>query len=137
MKKDDCIFCKIANGDIPSRTLHETEDFRVILDIAPVTKGHALIIPKNHYQDVFDLPEEIAGKAMVLAKEMATKIKENLAADGLNMAQNNGEVADQTVLHYHLHVIPRYKNEESIFSWDHKEVSAEELDEIHAKIVGR
>ena len=74
MKKDDCIFCKIANGEIPSKTLYEDEDFRVILDLGPATKGHALILPKEHYANLYELPEDLAGKVMKLAKKMATQM---------------------------------------------------------------
>lgn len=69
MREDNCIFCKIANGDIPSKMLYEDEEFKVILDLGPATKGHALILPKNHYHDLYDLPDETVGKVMLLAKK--------------------------------------------------------------------
>ena len=78
MKKDDCIFCKIANGEIPSKSLYEDERFKVILDLGPATKGHALIIPKEHADNLFELPEDTAGEAMILAKKMASRMKEKL-----------------------------------------------------------
>lgn len=96
MKRDDCIFCKIANGDVPSKTLFEDERFRVILDLAPATRGHALILPKEHAADLFELPEEIAAGALVVAKKVAAKMSEKLHCDGLNLVQNNGEAAGQT-----------------------------------------
>lgn len=105
--KEDCIFCKIIKGDIPSFTIYEDELFKVILDRFPARPGHALIIPKVHYKDIFELSEE-AGKALYpLAKEMAIKIKEAVGAEGINIVQNNGEVAGQSVYHFHLHLIPR------------------------------
>ena len=97
----DCIFCKIAGGDIPSATLYEDDDFRVILDLGPATKGHALILPKHHYANLYEIPEEMAAKAMVLAKRMAAAMTEALGCDGFNIVQNNGEVAGQTVFHFH------------------------------------
>ena len=103
----ECIFCKIANGEIPSATLYEDEKFRVILDLGPATKGHALILPKSHYENLYELPEGLAGDAMVLAKKVITEMKEVLKCDGYNVVQNNGEAAGQTVFHFHMHLIPR------------------------------
>lgn len=130
MKKDDCIFCKIANGEIPSRTLYEDERFRVILDLNPATKGHALIMPKDHAADLYELPEETAAAAMVLAKKMAAAMKERLGCDGLNLVQNNGRAAGQTVDHFHLHLIPRYANDGQTLGWAPGKASPEELDEV-------
>lgn len=134
MKKDDCIFCKIANGEIPSKTLYEDEQFRIILDLGPATRGHALILPKEHYANLFALPEESAADAMKLAKKMAGVMKEKLSADGFNLVQNNGEAAGQTVLHFHLHLIPRYDNDGQHILWNPKTVSQEELEEIRKQI---
>ena len=117
MKKEDCIFCKIANGDIPSKTLYEDEDFRVILDLGPATKGHALILPKEHVDNLYELPDETASKVFVLAKKLAIKMKEKLNCDGLNIVQNNGEVAGQTVFHSHMHIIPRIKGDTVNVGW--------------------
>ena len=102
--KDDCIFCKIANGQIPSKTLYEDEDFRVILDLGPATEGHALILPKEHAANLFELSEDVASKALLVAQKVAIRMKETLGCDGLNLVQNNGEAAGQTVLHFHIHV---------------------------------
>lgn len=104
MKKDDCIFCKIANGEIPSRTIHEDQRFRVILDLSPATRGHALILPKEHAENLYNLPEDTAAAVLVLAKKLAVTMKERLGCDGLNLVQNNGEAAGQTVSHFHLHI---------------------------------
>ena len=136
MKKDDCIFCKIANGDIPSNTLYEDETFRVILDIGPATKGHALVIPKEHYNDLYEIPEDTAAGAMRLAKKMVKSMMEKLHADGFNLVQNNGETAGQTVMHFHLHLIPRYKNDGQRIGWKTTSPSARELEEIRKTITG-
>ena len=133
---NDCIFCKIANGEIPSRTIYEDEDFRVILDLGPATKGHALILPKEHYANLFELPEDTAAAAMKVAKKLSAKMVENLGADGLNLVQNNGEVAGQTVKHFHLHLIPRYTDDGQNILWKPGEVSQDELEEIRKQIVG-
>ncbi|MBD5445269.1 MAG: HIT family protein [Lachnospiraceae bacterium] len=136
MKDDKCIFCKIANGEIPSKTLFEDDEFRVILDLGPAAKGHALILPKNHYANLYELPEETASKVMLLAKKMAVQMTDKLKCDGFNLVQNNGEVAGQTVFHFHMHLIPRYKNDNQTIGWKPGEPSQEELEEIRAQIVG-
>lgn len=130
MKKDDCIFCKIANGEIPSTTLYEDDMFRVILDLGPASKGHALILPKEHFANLYELDDEYAAKAMLLAKKMATAMTKALGADGFNLVQNNGEVAGQTVFHFHLHLIPRYEGAEPIIQWEPGSVTAEEMADI-------
>ena len=134
MKKDDCIFCKIANGEIPSKTLYEDEDFRVILDLGPATRGHALILPKEHADNLYELPEDTAAKTFVLAKKMATKMAEKLQCDGLNIVQNNGEIAGQTVFHFHLHLIPRYEGDNVTVGWEQSESNPAELQELAKEI---
>jgi histidine triad (HIT) family protein len=133
---DGCIFCKIANGEIPSNTIYEDDDFRVILDNGPATKGHALVLPKQHYADLFEIPEEKAAGAIKVAKKVAGLMKEKLSCDGLNLVQNNGSVAGQTVMHFHLHVIPRYENDGQKILWNPTSPSAEELIKIKDTIVG-
>lgn len=130
MRDENCIFCKIANGDIPSKTIYEDEDFRVLLDLGPATKGHALILPKNHYKNLYELPDETAAKVMVLAKKMAAQMTEKLGCDGFNLVQNNNEAAGQTVFHFHLHLIPRYKDDGQHILWKPTQPSEEELQEV-------
>ena len=96
MKDDNCIFCKLANGDIPTNTIYEDADFRVILDASPAAKGHALILPKQHYANMFEIDDEVLAKAAKLAKKVITHEKEVLGCDGYNVLQNNGEAAGQT-----------------------------------------
>ena len=117
MRKDDCIFCKIAAGDIPSATLYEDDDFRVILDIEPASKGHALILPKEHYANLYELDDELAAKALVLAKKMITKLTDVLGCEGYNVLQNNGTAVGQTVFHFHMHLVPRYKDDNVKIGW--------------------
>lgn len=130
MKKDNCIFCKIANGEIPSRTIYEDDSYRVILDLGPATKGHALILPKDHYANLYELPDENASGVLVLAKKMAKKMSSALKCDGFNIVQNNGEIAGQTVFHFHMHLIPRYINDNQAIGWNPGEPTPDELDEI-------
>lgn len=136
MVNENCIFCKIANGEIPSRTLYEDSDFRAILDLGPATKGHCLILPKNHAANLFELPTEDAQKILVVARNLATVMKEKLAFDGMNLVQNNGEAAGQTVNHFHLHMIPRYVGDGQSINWVPGTPSAEELDAVRKDIVG-
>ena len=135
MRKTDCIFCKIANGEIPSKTLYEDEDFRVILDLGPAAKGHALLIPKEHAANLYELPDETAAKVLVLAKKLAVQMTEKLHCDGFNLVQNNGEVAGQTVHHFHLHLIPRYADDGQNINWVPGEPSQEELEAVRKQIV--
>lgn len=135
MMKDDCIFCKLANGVFETNTLYENEDFRVIFDASPASLGHVLILPKEHYANVFELPEDMAAKVYVLAKKVATAIKEVTGCDGVNILQNNGEAAGQTVFHFHMHIIPRYaKGDEKILMWETTELDQNKVDEIISKI---
>lgn len=132
MKDKECIFCKIAGGEIPSNTIYEDQDFRVILDLAPATKGHALILPKEHSANLYEIDEETVGKAMKLAKKLAIHMTDMLGCDGFNVLQNNHEVAGQTVFHFHMHLIPRYRDAKNndILMWSHETFSQEEMAQI-------
>ena len=136
MKDVNCIFCKIAAGEIPSKTLYEDEQFRVILDLGPAAKGHALILPREHYANIYEIPEETAALSMRLAKKMAVLITEKMNCDGFNIVQNNGAVAGQTVSHFHMHLIPRYKDDGQTIGWKPGEPTQEELEEIKNTITG-
>ncbi len=127
MKKDDCIFCKLANGEIPTNTVYEDDRFRAILDTGPATRGHTLILPKEHYDDLFSLPDETAAEAIKLGKRLAGIMKQKLSCDGVNLVQNNGAAAGQTVLHFHLHVIPRYEDDGQHILWKPTAPAADEL----------
>ena len=133
MKEENCIFCKIANGEIPAATLYEDDDFKVILDLGPASKGHALILPKGHYANLYELDDEVAQKVLVLAKKIITRMTEVLGCDGYNLVQNNGEAAGQTVPHFHLHLIPRYKNDEVGLGWKMGKLTEEDKKEILEK----
>ncbi len=134
MKDENCIFCKLANGDIPTATLYEDEDFRVILDASPASKGHALILPKEHYANLYELDDEIAAKVLVLAKKMITKLTDILGCDGYNIVQNNGPAAGQTVFHFHMHLIPRYKDDQVGLGWNMGELTEADKEDILSKI---
>ena len=123
MKKDDCIFCKIANGEIPSNTLYEDDSFRVILDLGPATKGHALVMPKEHFGNLYELPDDWCQKAFSLAKKMAGQMTEKLHCDGFNLVQN-------------IHLIPRYENDGQTINWKQTSPTAEELAAVKEEILG-
>ena len=117
MKDSNCIFCKIANGEIPSSTIYEDEDFRVILDLGPAAKGHALILPKEHFKDVCELDAAIAAKVLPLGAKIGAAMMKGLGCAGFNLVQNNGTAAGQTVFHFHMHVIPRYEGGPEMVTW--------------------
>lgn len=130
MKDQNCIFCKIANGEIPSRTLYEDERYRVILDLGPATKGHALVLPKEHFANIYEIPADWASGAMEIGQKMAVRMKERLHTDGVNLVQNNGVAAGQTVPHFHLHIIPRYQADGQNILWKPGKATDEELDAV-------
>lgn len=128
--EENCIFCRIADGEIPSKTLYEDDMFRVILDINPASKGHALILTKKHFANIYELDNETAAEALVLARRMATVMTEALGCDGFNILQNNGEVAGQTVFHFHIHLIPRYAGDSVGLAMEEKGEPDYSLDEV-------
>lgn len=137
MVKDDCIFCKLANGVIPTASLYEDDAFRVILDANPASKGHALILPKHHYQDLCELDEAVGAKVLNVAAKIGKAMTDGLGCAGFNLVQNNGEAAGQTVMHFHVHVIPRYEGGPKIAAWDPGAVSVEETKEIIEAVTTR
>ena len=134
MRDENCIFCKLANGVFPTATIYEDEDFRVILDLGPASKGHALILPKEHYANLYELSDEVAAKVLIVAKKVITKMTEVLGCDGYNLVQNNGEAAGQTVFHFHMHLIPRYKDDQVGLGWNMGELTDEVKEEILSKL---
>ncbi len=106
-----CIFCKILNGDIPSNKVFENDNFIAILDAFPANEGHTLVIPKKHFENIFEIDEEILKEGYAIAKRIASSIKKSLNIENINILQNNGVLAGQTVNHFHIHVIPRLEND--------------------------
>ena len=129
MKKDDCIFCKLANGDIPTNTIYENEEFRVIMDASPATKGHALVLPKDHYADIYEIDPEVLGRAIQVGQKVVKHATKVLGCEGYNLVQNNGVVAGQTVFHFHLHLIPRYVDMDNseMLKWASADICADEI----------
>ncbi len=134
MKDPNCIFCKIANGEIPASTVYEDEMFRVILDLGPASRGHALILPKEHFRDLNEIDENTAGKVLPLAGRIGAAMKKSLGCAGYNVVQNNGTEAGQTVFHFHVHIIPRYAGGPQIAAWTPGKAEPEELSEIAKEV---
>ena len=138
MIKDDCIFCKLANGVFPTNSIYEDDDFNAILDASPANRGHALILPKQHFDNLHTADDEVLAKVMPLAKKIAAAIKQVTGCDGVNIIQNNGPAAGQTVFHLHVHIIPRFDDDKFKLVWDPKSFSDEELaataEELRAEI---
>ena len=136
MSYHNCIFCSITNGEIPSHTIFENSEFKVILDVFPAGKGHTLIIPKEHFSTIYDLDSETAGRLFALATVVARGLKNVLKCDGLNVIQNNGAIAGQTVHHFHMHLIPRFEGDGMRFAWQTQKFDKEEMDSL-AKQIGK
>lgn len=133
MRDENCIFCKILAGEIPSTAVYEDDDFKAILDVNPAARGHVIILSKNHAANIYELPDEDASKIMVVAKKIATAIEKAYHCDGVNILQNNGEAAGQTVFHLHVHVIPRFKGDTVNIGWKQGDMP-EDLDAICKEI---
>ena len=116
------IFCKIVNGEIPTKKIYEDDIVMVIMDVNPRSNGHCLVIPKNHYQDLYDIEDNTLSHILLISRKICALLKERLQCDGITLEQNNGEC--QEVKHYHMHIIPRYKKAENI-----------EIDEIYKRII--
>lgn len=132
---DNCIFCKIAQKEIPSKIVYEDDICLAFLDLSQTTDGHTLVIPKKHYKNFLEVDDDILAHLIKVTKQLANKIVTNLNANGVNILTNANEVAGQTVKHFHLHIIPRYDQNDQI-SIDFTDRSADiDLDNILNKIM--
>ncbi len=132
--EENCIFCKIIKGQVPSNTAYEDEDFKVILDNGPANKGHLIMLPKRHCTNLFDLDEISAKGALQVAQKVARVLQKELNCDGINILQNNGEAAGQSVFHFHIHIIPRYNQDQVNITWKQVEYQADQAKELAEKI---
>jgi len=130
-----CIFCRIVNGELPSHKIYEDGDFIAILDIAPANVGHAIVIPKGHCENIHELPEGIAEKLFPIAVRLSNAIRDAVSPDGLNILQNNGEYAGQSVNHFHLHLIPRRKGDGFTLETRHIKPTPEEFEKTRNDII--
>jgi len=134
MRKDDCIFCKLANGDIPTNALYEDDIVKAIFDLSPATKGHIIILTKEHFDNLYSIDEETAAHVFKVAAKLAKATKAALKCNGMNILQNNEEIAGQTVFHFHMHIIPRYVGDNVKFEWHPGKISEEEIKDLTKKI---
>ena len=129
-----CIFCELANGRIPTNKIYEDDICTAFLDISQATYGHCLVVPKQHFEDIFSLDEEIGKHLFKVAVMLAKRMKERLNLEGINILNNNGEVAGQTVKHYHIHLLPRYKNDDLIIEFKSNKLIDEQFKELVEKL---
>lgn len=108
---DNCIFCKIIKGEIDSAKIWENDKVFAFLDVNPLTKGHCLVVPKKHFENIFDIDENILKEIIFTAKNISRQMKESLSATGVNLVNASGKTAEQSVFHFHLHIVPRYEND--------------------------
>lgn len=127
MADPDCIFCKILAGEIPARIVDEDEHTIAFMDIAPATRGHALVIPRAHARDLLELPAEDLASVAIASQRLAARMRERLGADGVNLLNSCGAAAWQTVFHFHVHVIPRYSDDPLRLPWVPAEGDFEEI----------
>lgn len=127
---DDCIFCRIVNGDIPSATIYEDEEFKAFFDGYPSSLGHTLVVPKNHVADIFQIDAAQGARLFALVISLAKKLKTALGCDSVNILQNNGRAAGQTVFHFHVHIIPRYEGDDVNIHWKTVKPAPEETERL-------
>lgn len=130
----DCIFCKIIKGEIPCEKVYENDKIFAFLDIKPISKGHTLVVPKDHYLDIFDTPEDVLSDLLVKAKKVAKAVMNATKADGINIGMNNKPAAGQVIFHTHLHIIPRFSND-GLKHWPNRNATKEELVNVKADVV--
>ncbi len=128
-----CVFCQIVNGELPTNLVYEDDKVIAILDLAQATKGHTLVLPKKHYDNIYDVDEETLKQMIVVSKKLSKQIVDNMHADGLNIVNNNGDAAGQAIKHIHFHLIPRYNDDDYLIRGQNHEY---DLKEILAQIKG-
>ncbi len=114
---EGCTFCRIVSGELPAFTVYDDEHVKAFLDISPVTKGHTLIVPKKHYTNLYDIPDDELARVTSVAKELALKYIKAINANAVNLLHASGKEADQSVLHFHLHLVPRYADDHLTNLW--------------------
>jgi len=132
---DNCVFCKIVKGEIPCYKIWENKDFLCFLDINQISRGHILVIPKNHFNNVVDCDDKILGKLNIVCKKMGLKLKDKLGASGFNILNASGKDAQQSVSHLHYHVIARYP-EDKLDLWFHGNIDNKyDLEDLKNKLI--
>ncbi|HLC65476.1 MAG TPA: HIT family protein [Candidatus Nanoarchaeia archaeon] len=131
----DCIFCKIVKGEIPCAKLYEDKNVLSFLDIGPINKGHALVIPKKHYVTIIDTPDDVLKDLVTATKKVTKAVKLATGVEGVNNLLNNGKASGQAVFHAHMHIIPRFEGDDFKFPWPAKKYGAGEMEEMRKNIV--
>lgn len=131
---DECIFCKIIKDEAPSFKVYDDEKIIAFLPLSPIAIGHTLIVPKKHYKNALEMPEELMTDIMQVTKILAKKLVTTYGAEGFNISSNVNEVAGQTVFHVHWHLIPRFLND-GLKSWPGLKLKKEKMEEIQRKIL--
>ncbi len=131
---DVCVFCRITRGEIPCEKVYENDKVFAFLDISPVNKGHTLVVPKQHFADLFEMSDDVLSDMIVKTKKIAKSVMEAVKADGVNLGMNNKPAAGQVVFHAHLHIIPRFAGD-GLKHWPNKNTTKEELSETRKEIV--
>jgi histidine triad (HIT) family protein len=136
MAHEDCIFCKVLAGEIPSESVYEDEHTVAVMDINPWTRGHVVVVPRRHAENLFEISDEDLQHVIVAAKRVATKVRDTLDCDGVNLLQSNGRAAWQTIFHLHVHVIPRYEDDPLQLPIRPEPAEPEELAQVAREIRG-
>ncbi|VVB76491.1 HIT domain protein [Candidatus Tiddalikarchaeum anstoanum] len=130
-----CIFCSINSNDVPSYTIYEDDLVRAILDVNPVSEGHTLIIPKKHYTDLMEMPDEFLERIIIVAKKLSLMYKNKLKCTGINLLNANGKDAQQSVFHFHMHLVPRYDND-GLNMWMKGKIDvSDKIEDVYKKLM--
>lgn len=130
----DCLFCKIVKGEVSCSKVYEDENVLAFMDLYPINKGHVLVIPKKHTENIFDIEEKELDKVMRVVRKLSSAVKKSVNAGGISICQSNGKDAEQEIMHIHFHIIPRF-GEDHLASWGHKKYKKEEMEEYKSKII--
>jgi histidine triad (HIT) family protein len=133
---DDCIFCKIVAGELPAQKVDEDEHTVAFMDLNPWTRGHALVVPRNHVKDLYEIGDDDLLHTMAGARRLARRMKERLGCDGINLLNSSEPAAWQTVFHFHVHVIPRYEDDPLDLPTRPRQAEAEDLEDVAGELRG-
>ena len=134
MNDGSCIFCRIAQKQAPASCVYEDEKVMAFLDVRPLNEGHTLVIPKEHYETIFEIPEELIAYLHGIVKRVSFAVKKAAKADGISIFQQNGKAAGQEIFHLHVHVVPRYEGQKLVRFGEISEANKEKLDQVAANI---
>lgn len=130
---NECVFCKIINGEIPANIIYENDKVLAFLDIKPISRGHTLIVPKKHYGDIYDITEDYLKEVVAAAKKISGAVKRGLGAEGVNILHASGVAAQQSVFHFHIHLVPRYRND-GLNTWPRSKYKGEDFEGVAEEI---